>query len=124
MEKNKQKPDTLQLIPKAQSYIEYVIEIIIKLPRTEKFNIGNEYKNSVYQMLEYILWVNKIEGKDRLQYFHKIDCLLNIQRIFARIMYKYHWIDTKEFTVIMDKIGEIGKMLGGLIKYYGKNYTK
>lgn len=124
MEKNKQKLDTLQLIPKTQSYIEYVIEVIIKLPRTEKFNIGNEYKNSLYQMLEYILWINKIEGKERLQYFHKIDCQLNMQRIFARIMYKYRWIDNKKFTVIMEKISEIGKMLGGLIKYYGKNNTK
>ena len=39
MEKEK-----LVLIPKAEKYIEYIIELIIKLPRTEKFSIGNEYK--------------------------------------------------------------------------------
>ena len=30
----------LQLIPKATNYIEYMVDVIIKLPRTEKFNIG------------------------------------------------------------------------------------
>ena len=33
----------LTLIPKIEDYIEYVLNIITKLPRTEKFSIGNEY---------------------------------------------------------------------------------
>ena len=35
----------LILIPKIEDYIEYNLNIIFKLPRTEKFSIGNEYKN-------------------------------------------------------------------------------
>lgn len=33
----------LTLIPKSRAYIEYMILIIMKLPRTERFNIGKEY---------------------------------------------------------------------------------
>lgn len=33
----------LTLIPKSRAYIEYMILIIMKLPRTEKFNIAKEY---------------------------------------------------------------------------------
>ena len=54
MEKEK-----LSLIPKSEKYIQYIIELIIKLPRTEKFSIGNEYKNSLYIMLENIMYLNK-----------------------------------------------------------------
>ena len=35
----------LILIPKIEDYVKYVLNIIIKLPRTEKFSIGTEYKN-------------------------------------------------------------------------------
>ena len=35
------------LIPKVEKYIEYIIELIVKLPRTKKFSIGNEYKGSM-----------------------------------------------------------------------------
>ena len=42
----------LKLIPKAEIYVEYIINMIIKLPRTEKFSIGTEYKISLYKMLE------------------------------------------------------------------------
>ena len=31
----------LILIPKAENYIQYMLEVILKLPRAEKFNIGN-----------------------------------------------------------------------------------
>lgn len=34
----------LTLIPKSEKYIQYMLEVIMKLPRVEKFNIGNEYK--------------------------------------------------------------------------------
>jgi len=57
--------EQLKLIPKLQEYIQYVLELILKLPRTEKFNIGNEYKTSMYQMLEHTLFLSKIEEKER-----------------------------------------------------------
>lgn len=119
--KNSEK-DVLQLIPKTQNYIEYIIDIIIKLPRTEKFNLGNEYKSNVYQMMSHIMYLTKIESSRKLELLNQIDCQLNIQRIYLRIMYKYHWINEKKFKVAIEKIGEIGRILGGIIKYYGKNY--
>ena len=44
MDKKTEKENKLQLIPKIEKYIEYILQIILKLPRTEKFSIGNEYK--------------------------------------------------------------------------------
>ena len=104
-----------------QEYIQYVLELILKLPRTEKFNIGNEYKTSMYQMLEHTLFLSKIEEKERLNHCNKIDAILNLQRIYLRIMYKNRWIDEKKFQICISKIAEIGKITGGLIKYYAKN---
>ena len=118
------KENELILIPKSQEYIQYMIEIITKLPRVEKFNIGQEYKTSMYKILEQILLISKIENSKRLEYINKIDASLNVQRIYLRIMYKNRWIDTKKFDIAMGKIYEIGKIIGGLLKYYGKNNKK
>ena len=64
--KNKKdaKNNKLILIPKTEKYIEYILQIILKLPRTEKFNIGNEYKISMYQMLKDILRISKSEKSE------------------------------------------------------------
>ena len=145
--------ETLSLIPKSEKYIQYILELILKLPRTEKFSIGNEYKRSLYIMLENIMYLNKsikinskyleknkyedrkigLQEKDEkrkyifeellenVKILNKIDCMLNTQRIYLRIMYKNKWIDEHKFNVAMEQIYEIGKIIGGLIKYYAKN---
>lgn len=114
----------LILIPKYQKYMEYMLQVIMKLPRTEKFNIGNEFKMIMYKMLENILYISKLEISKRLYYLNLIDAELNTQRVMIRIMTKNKWIDEKKYKVSMEMLYEIGKILGGLIKVYAKNYKK
>ena len=122
---NKETENKLVLIPKMERYIEYMINLIIKLPRTEKFSIGTEYKTSMYKMLENILYISKINDKKQcLEIINKIDAELNTQRIFLRIMCKNKWIDNKKFNIVMEQIYEMGKIIGGLIKYYAKDIKK
>ena len=105
-------------------YMEYMLQIIFKMPRTEKFNIGNEFKNVMYQMLENILFINKVEMSKRLHYSNLIDAELNTQRIMIRLMYKNKWIDEKKYRVSIEMLYEIGKIVGGLVKCYAKNNSK
>ncbi len=121
---SKQKQEKLILIPKVEKYIDYMLQVIFKIPRTEKFSIGTEYKRSMYEMVENILIISKVNDKNIMTYLNKIDAELSIQRIYLRIMKKNKWIDEKKFKVAMEQIYEIGKILGGLIKYYAKNNTK
>lgn len=118
------KENELTLIPKTERYIQYMLDVIIKLPRTEKFSIGTEYKNSMYKMLRNVLYINKIEMEERLYYINLVDAELNTQRIYLRIMKNNRWIDEKKFNVSIDLIYEIGKIVGGLVKYYAKNNKK
>lgn len=120
------KNSSLKIIPKYEFYMEYMLKIIlIQLPRVEKYSMGTEYKSLMYETLKNILYVDKIEKERKLTYLNRIDADLNTQRVLLRIMYKMQWIDEKKFKYIMNTlINEIGMMLGGLIKYYAKDYKK
>ena len=78
----------------------------------------------MYEMLRDIMFISKINDKEIMYYLNKIDANLNTQRIYLRIMKKQKWIDIKKFNIAMEQIYEIGKILGGLIKYYAKNNKK
>lgn len=121
MNKKEEKENKLLLIPKTENYIKYMLQVILKLPRTEKFSMGTQYKESMYEMLKDILMISKIENKYIMKYLNKIDANINTQRILLRIMKSEKWIDEKKFQTAMAQIYEIGKILGGLIKYYAKN---
>lgn len=105
--------------PKIEKYIEYILTILIKLPRTEKFSIGNEIKTSMYEMLKYTLLASKVEKKKRLELFNIVDSHIYYQRICIRIMYNNKWIDMKKYKYSNELLAEIGKILGGLIKSLG-----
>ena len=116
----------LTLIPKYEIYMQYMLEIILlRLPRTEKYSIGTEFKSVMYDTFKDIIFIEKIIPKERIYYLNRIDAGLNVQRALLRIMKKNQWIDTKKFDYVMNTlIREIGSILGGLIKHYAKNITK
>ena len=66
MNKKENIENKLKLIPKVENYIYYMLQIIMKLPRIEKFNIENEYKISMYQMLENIMMITKLEDNKKI----------------------------------------------------------
>ncbi len=74
----------------------------------------------MYKMLNEILYLSKANNIKCIEILNNIDAELNTQRIFLRIMKKNRWIDERKFNIVMEQIYEIGKILGGLIKYYGK----
>lgn len=123
MVSKEEQTNKLALIPKAENYIEYMLQMILKLPRTEKYSIGTEYKQLLYIMLKDIIYLSKIQKECILEKLNEIDANLNTQRIYLRIMKKQKWTDEKKFNVAMEKIYEIGKIIGGLYKYYAR-YSK
>lgn len=109
----------LIIIPKTEKYIEYMLTILLKLPRTEKFSIGTEIKTSIYSMLKNILLSTKVDKSKRLEIYNIIDAEMFFQRICIRIMYNNNWIDNKKYKYSNELLNEIGKILGGLIKSLG-----
>ena len=49
MEKNKD--NRLVIIVKIEKYIEYMLTILLKLPRTEKFSIETDFKQEMYRKI-------------------------------------------------------------------------
>ena len=122
---NDMKQMELSLIPKTEQYMEYMLNLIVKLPRVEKFSIGNEYKISMYKLIEKTLYLNKnLNTYRNFELLNEIDVLLNCQKIYLRIMYKNYWIDDRKQKIAMETIYEIGKIIGGLLKYYAQNNKK
>ena len=78
----------LIIIPKVEKYIEYILTIVIKLPRTERFSIGTEIKTSMYDMLKNILFATKIEKKKRLEYYNIVDSNIYYQRIVCQYIFE------------------------------------
>ena len=106
---------TLILIPKIEEYIKYTFQILEKIPRVEKFNIGSEIKVSTLRMLEYAHFVNK-DRQNAYSYLNKIDALISYNRSMIRILDDEKSISHKNFETCITKLAELVKIIGGLLK--------
>lgn len=106
---------TLILIPKIEGYIKYTYQMLVKIPRVEKFNIGSEIKVSSLRMLEYAHFVNK-DRVSAYSYLNKIDALISYNRSMIRILNEEKSISNKNFEMCITKLAEIGRIIGGLLK--------
>ncbi len=102
--------NNLSLIPKIEKYIEYMLIILLKLPRTEKYSIGTEIKTSMYNMLKNILLANKSDKIKRLPIYNIVDIEIYFQRICIRIMHNNKWSDDKKYKHSNELLSEIGKI--------------
>lgn len=77
----KSKDNRFVIIVRIEKYIEYMLTILLKLPRTEKFSIGTEVKTSMYEMMKNILLASKIDKNKRLSIYNIVDSNIYYQRI-------------------------------------------
>lgn len=115
------KQDILYMLPKMERHIEYVLGVVLKLPKTEKFNIGQEIKWVVYDNLKNILYLSKVDMKLRLPIANIVDANIAYEKALIRIMYKQRYIDNKKYMYMMDELIVIGNMLGSYIKYLNRS---
>lgn len=79
MVSKEEQTNKLALIPKSENYIEYMLQMILKLPRTEKYSIGTEYKQLLYIMLKDIIYLSKIQK----------ECILEKSKYIDRIVHRW-----------------------------------
>lgn len=66
-------------------------------------------------MLEYAHLINK-DRKNSYMYLNKIDALISYNRSMLRILDEEKSISHKNFTTCIEKLAELGRIIGGLIK--------
>lgn len=95
----------------------YVYNLLEKYPKSERFALTSDIKNSLNQSLKYMLYAQKIYGvKEKLKYLNLLDAELIYQRFMIRVSYNKKYISPNNYKTWSFKVSEIGKMLGGWIK--------
>jgi len=87
--------------------------VIQRFPKSEKYILGSEIRQSLINTLVDITISNKIKSK--LEYLNKADIELEKLRIFTRLAKDLKMLDFKKYEFAECEINQIGKMLGKLI---------
>lgn len=123
MEKNKDtetkvsKNEYLIISQKYMELVYYTNNVLKKYPKSEKFALVQEIKQTVYDGLKSLVYATKIYYKyDKQKYLTELDIQLVILKTLVRISYKNKYISVNNYEAWSTLITDICNLLGGWMK--------
>jgi four helix bundle protein len=107
------------LYQKVYDFMLYLFPLVDKFPKYEKFALQTQIKNSVYSLLKLTIEIQK--SKSKIKQLYEFDKELEFLKTL--IMFsndkRPSYLSTHSRQIAFEKIIEIGKIIGGLIKTFG-----
>ena len=111
-------PSTLQ--KKAEQFIERDVYALLKnFPQAEKFSISQEIKQACYRLVRATVMANNLRViRKRLEWLDEADAEKTYLLVLFGIAKTQKYITQKKLHELQTKLDEIGRIIGGLQKYF------
>jgi hypothetical protein len=86
------------------------------VPKYARYTIALPVAVKLFEILDLALLARYKRGKSQLLLLQKIDTHLQSILIRLRILHTTHNIDIKPYTILVERVVELGKITGGWIK--------
>ena len=104
----------LVIVEKASDCFKYLHQALNYFPKSEKFVMAADIRNTFFEMLSLFLTANKSQFKKKI--LLDADVKLDLLRFKLRIAKDLQLLKLKQYEILSRQLTEIGKMLGGWIK--------
>lgn len=114
-------PSTLQ--KKAEIFLERDVYPLLKnFPVAEKFSLNQEIKQSCYKLIRATVMANNLTVvKKRLEWLDEADAEKTLFLVLFGIAKNQKYITQKKLFELQGRLNEIGRIIGGLQKYFINN---
>jgi hypothetical protein len=89
----------------------------LRIPKSKRYTLWHRCEKAVLAVLEGIIAAGHYFGPKQLEILQGMSIELDLLKSFIRLAKETCCIDSKQYLEIETKIQEIGKMLGGWIKF-------
>jgi len=110
--------ENLILYQKFADFVMWYEPIVERFPACQKPALCATTKNTCYRIMRMIIMTNK--RRDKRSGLYEIDCELEVLRFYVRHAYKRRYLSKGSYETAVIKLGEVGKILGGLLKSENK----
>lgn len=107
----------LIIFQKTYDFILWFYPAVRKFPKSERHVLGQRIEETSLSVLEHI--IASVTTKQAFTELKKADIELEKLRIYIRLAKDLQCIDFKKYELASQRVVEIGKLLGGMIKTHG-----
>lgn len=104
------------IILKTYNLLVFVVPILAKFPRDQKFLIGDRIETKILDVLDTFVAAYYSPKPEKYSLLKSANISLEQLRYLIRMTHDLRCINHEKYGVISEKIDEIGKMCGGWLK--------
>ena len=108
--------EDIPLIQKTYDLYKTFYQLSPNFPKKDRFGIGQRCENYLLTLIEGVIKASKSNKTQKMTILHEVSVKLDMLKIFIRLLKDLLIIDLKKYTLLQEKLHEVGKMLGGWIK--------
>ncbi len=88
-----------------------------RIPKAQRYTLWNKCENTTLALLEALIETSHKVGEHRLLALHTISHRLDLLKVLIRLAKDTRTIDNTQYLTLQALLQEIGKMIGGWIKF-------
>ncbi|MEF2965681.1 diversity-generating retroelement protein Avd [Paenibacillus sp. M1] len=111
----------LVLQKKAEVFLNSIYPLLRNFPKAEKYSLCQELKQACYRIIRNSMTYNSLKADGKIQYLHQVDADLKLLLVLFGIARGQKYITERKALELQEKISELGKITGGLIKSHRMN---
>jgi len=104
------------IVLKAYDLLKHSIPILKKLPREQKFLLGDRIQNKISDLLELLVETYYSPRPQKPALLAKVNITLETLRYYVRLLYELGYYNSTTYGQLAERINELGKMCGGWLK--------
>jgi hypothetical protein len=108
----------IQILEKTYDFIKWDVPILNRIPRSNKYTLGNRLISNLYAFLEGLIQAQY--SREKLSLLVSLNTQLEVIRYETRLIHDLDLLSTQRYEYTSKLINEIGTELGGWIRHQKK----
>ena len=95
-------------------------EFLPHFPKNSRYTLGEKIDLLFIEVIELAFLASYFYKAQKIPYVQKAVMKLDLLKFFLQIAWEIKALDNKKFTLLSEKLNEVGKMLGGWLRQLTK----
>lgn len=108
--------EPLVILTRTYDLLRWLLPHCERFPRAQRFIITQRLTTAALDFQEALFDANSHNGQPRLADLQAADAHLNKVRLYLRLAYQWHWLNSGQYEHVSAQVAEIGKLLGGWLR--------
>ena len=106
---------TINALTKFYDLLLWIIPVLESFPRSQRFLLGNRIEESLLDIMELI--IQAVYTSERMEFLKEANIKIEKLRYLVRLSKDLKFISIKKYEYISRSLNDIGKEIGGWLKY-------